>query len=318
MGSSKYFQQLANRCNVIANEIKDSDGFVSVARLVERFKARLLVRPLLVEGMLASSEALPNDAGGEARHQWCLLLDRETHDVSENEIAGEAFGSPLSARLRNTVAHELAHSLAFRSTEFGVVLPRRFTSDKTRKEFVESIERDTEKLSPLLLLSDAMLDRMFLPDKDRVSIQELCDAMRAAGVSRYVFVNRLNLLDLVDPHRIKSRPSLTNFAVGIGAWVSGNEATLNSWPLYSNFHGGRVPGFVFQLQKRVPLAANNVFSDSKFHLCGGLSNSTECVVPAGTPRNPSTINLPVRCSVEVGSRKAGSEFLFIIQSLETS
>lgn len=309
------FRQLASRCNHIAGEISDRDGFVSVQRLVERFGARLLVRPLLVEAMLASSEERLDGQCSAPRHQWCLLLDRETHDVNDLEIAGERFGFPLSARLRNTVAHELAHSISFRPTEFGVVFPKKFASKKTKQEFVRSVERETKKLSPLLLLPDLLLDRVFHPDKDTVSVQELCASMRSAGVSRYVFVNRLNLLELVDTKHLRSRRCMTNLAIGIGEWLSECEASFKEWPLFSNFEGGKVPSFLFQLQRDIPLAAKTVFPDPAFHLCGGSSDNMKCVVPAGTPRNPGVLKLPIRCSVEVGSRRVGSEFLFVIQSL---
>jgi hypothetical protein len=315
MSRAHYFRQLASRCNQIAGEVSDRDGFVSIHRLVERFGVSVLIRPLLVEAMLASTERIGDGRDSENGHRWCLMLDRETHAVKESEITHERFGSPLPARFRNTVAHELAHSLAFRPTEFGVQFPRQFTSEKSKQEFVQSIERETEKLSPLLLLTEAMLDRVFPPNEDRASIQELCITMRSAGASRYVFVNRLNLLDFVDELRLKSRRSMTNFAIGMGEWLPKGEVIFKEWPFFSNFEGGKVPGFLFQLQKRIPLNVKSVFVDSTFHLCGGSSDSTECVVLGGTPRNPGILSLPIRCSVEVGPRNVGSNFLFIIQSL---
>jgi hypothetical protein len=315
MSPAPYLKQLATRCSHIAGEIADDDGFVSVRGLTERFGASLLVRPLLVEGMLASTEQASDGLDGKSRHRWCLLLDRETHDVGSREIAEERFGFPLSSRMRNTVAHELAHSLAFRPTEFGVEFPRQFSSQKTKQEFVEAIERETEKLSPLLLMPDALLDRIFSTEKDALSIQELCAVMRNAGVSRYVFVNRVNLLKLVDPKRIHSRDCLSNIAIGIGEWSSDREAILKAWPLFTNFEGGKVPGFLFQLQRRIPVAAKSLFTDPAFGLCAGDSDTTELKVPAGTPRNPTTVTLPIRFTVETVPRKFGSEFLYVVQSL---
>jgi hypothetical protein len=315
MSPAIYLKQLATRCSHIAGEIADDDGFISVRGLTERFGASLLVRPLLVEGMLASTEQASEGPDGANRHRWCLLLDRETHDVGMREIAEERFGLPLSARMRNTVAHELAHSLAFRSTEFGVEFPRQFSSQKTKQEFVEAIERETEKLSPLLLIPDTLLDRIFSTAKKFLAIQELCDAMRNAGVSRYVFVNRVNLLKLVDPKRIHSRDCLSNVAIGIGEWISEREASLKVWPLFTNFEGGKVPGFLFQLQRRIPVAAKTLFTDPAFQLCAGDLDTTELEVSAGTPRNPTTVALPIRFTVEMVPRKCGNEFLYLVQSL---
>ena len=316
MSPALYLRQLATRCNHIAREISDADGFVSVRRLVERFGATLIIRPLLVEGMLASSEQSSESMNYENCHQWCILLDRETHEVGDREITAERFGSPLSARMRNTVAHELAHSLAFRSTEFGVEFPRNFTSQKSKQAFVEKIERETEKLSPLLLLTDTLLDRLFSTEKELVSVQDLCSVIRNAGVSRYVFVNRVQLLTMVDPKRLRSRRCLSNIAIGIGQWTSESNANLKVWPLFSNFEGGKVPGFLFKLQLRISLAANSIFADPAFHLCGGDLNTTDLEVPAGTPRNPATLKLPIRFAVETVPRKNGNEFLFLVQSLK--
>lgn len=315
MSLAPHLKQLAARCNHIAGEISDADGFVSVRRLVDRFGASLLIRPLLVEGMLASSEAPSEDQQRENRHRWYLLIDSETYEVDDREIAEERFGFPLSARMRNTVAHELAHSLAFRHNEFGVEFPRSFNSQKSKQAFVETVERETEKLSPLLLLTDTLLAQIFSIEKDRISVQELCSMAQKAGVSRYVLINRIQLLEMIDPQRLRSRRCLSNIAIGIGHWLSESEASLKVWPLFSNFEGGKVPNFIFQLQKRIPLDAKSIFSDSSFCLCGGSSETIEMEVYAGTPRNPEVMRLSIRFTVEVGPRKSGNEFLYIVQSL---
>ncbi len=216
--------------------------------------------------------------------------------------------------MRNTVAHELAHSLAFHPTEFGVEFPLNFGSRKSKEEFEQVIEKETERLSPLLLLPETLLDRIFSSDKETVSIRDLCAAMRGAGVSRYVFVNRVNLLELVDQKRIRSRSCLLNLAIGMGEWSSDRDATLKVWPLFSNFEGGKVPSFIFQLQRRIPVQAKNLFDDPTFHLCGGNSDTAEIAVPAGTPRNPDSFELPIRFAVEVTPRRRGTEFLFLVES----
>lgn len=312
MSSSQYFKQLAQCCIRIASEIADNNGFVSVQNLVKRFKAKLFIRPLLVEGMLASgSETNKNDGNG---HEWLLFIDSETSGVNSNDIEEERFGSPLPARLRNTVAHELAHSLAFRQTEFGVEFPKRSMSVKSRHEFVRTIEKETEKLSPFLLIPDNSLDRLFAPKKESITIQELTEFRNAIGVSRSVFINRLNLLSVSDEKRLRAyRQSLHNIAIGLGEWKSDSEAFLKDFPLYSRFDGGRVPSFIFQLQRRIEISAKALFKDVEFVLCGGKRNYTECMVSAGTPNTPNSIQLPIRCAIEDGTRKAGTKFLFTIQ-----
>jgi hypothetical protein len=121
-------------------------------------------------------------------------------------------------------------------------------------------------------------------------------------------------LKVSDEKRLRvHRQSLRNTAIGIGEWKSGDEAILKDFPLYSFFDGGKVPSFIFQLQKRIELSTKKVFKDVDFILNGGKRNYTECMVSAGTPTTPDSIQLPIRCSVEVGARKVGSHFMFIIQ-----
>src|SRR6266498_3218393 len=96
MSPAQYLKQIAVRCNHIAGEISDTDGFISVRRLLERFGATLIIRPLLVEGMLASSEQSSDGTDDRNHHRWCLLLDRETHDVGDPVFFLERRRPPIS------------------------------------------------------------------------------------------------------------------------------------------------------------------------------------------------------------------------------
>jgi hypothetical protein len=314
MRPSKHFQELAHCCNHLASEISDDNGFISVKRLVERFRARLVIRPLLVEGMLASSESRSNQK--DNKHQWSLIIDKEIHNFSDEDISNEKFGSPLTPRFRNTVAHELAHSLAFRPTEFGVQFPKLFKSEQSKRDFVEKIESETEKLSPLLLIPDSLLDQIFAKEKDRITIEELCRVKSSIGISRSVIINRINLLSFSDKNKLKAhRSSLHNLAIGIGEWKSKSEAVFKPFPLYSNFRGGRSPGFILKLERQMETLTKNIIFDPTFVLNGGELNTVDCVVPAGTSQSPDSTKMPIRCSIEKGTPKAGTEFLFIVQSL---
>src|SRR5688500_12181998 len=139
MTAPAYLRQLAKKCNHISSELSDESGFVGLKRLVARFDAELLVRPLLVEAMLSSTESASTHAGTGRRHRWCVLLDKETYDLKSLALSHESSGAPLPPRLRNTVAHELAHSLAFRATEFGVELPKKRNPTKNKRDFVDLI-----------------------------------------------------------------------------------------------------------------------------------------------------------------------------------
>ncbi len=276
--AENHLRLLAAKCNNIASECADAENFVSVSRLVTRFRTKLLFRPLLVEGMIASAESEPVPGHGAAAHQWYLLIDCETYRITGDDLENEKHGQPLPVRLRNTVAHELTHVLAFRANEFGVELPRLFKSAKSKRDFVYLIEKQTEKLSPLLLFTDGFLDRLFAPSKAKTSLEDLCSAMHSTGVSRYVLINRLNLVALSDTKGFWSRPSLNNLAVGIGEWLSQEEAIFKTWPVYSKFDAGRVPEFVLKLERGAQVPPKSIFADTGFSLCGGTSDSTESQV----------------------------------------
>src|SRR5712671_2398598 len=131
---------LAAVCTRIADQVSDDSGFVAMHKLLDHFGVELLIRPLLVEGTLAtlgSAEGTSN--------RWAVLLDREKYPVGEVQISGETIDSPLPARMRFTIAHELAHSLAFRPTEFGVRLPYRPGDRQSQGAFVRAVESETDK-----------------------------------------------------------------------------------------------------------------------------------------------------------------------------
>ncbi len=107
-------EELAAICNAVGEACSDEHGFVAVRSLLSRFKAELILRPLLVEAMIASVELHDSSA------RWAVLVDSERYPLDTGAIQRESLGSPLPARFRFTVAHELAHAVAFRPSEFGV------------------------------------------------------------------------------------------------------------------------------------------------------------------------------------------------------
>src|SRR5690242_18828138 len=101
-------QAIAKACVTISDEAATDSGFVPVRRLLDRFNVAIHMRPLLVEGMLAS---VPDDRGSP-RNKLTVLVDSETFGVANEEIRMESEAHPLPTRFRTTVAHELLHSLA--------------------------------------------------------------------------------------------------------------------------------------------------------------------------------------------------------------
>lgn len=308
---------LAEKCIEISDGLADRGGFVAARNLADRFDASIVLRPLLVEGMLASIEPDAQEVcGGRKKHRWAVLLDTETYvDVTQSHIENEDSANPLPARMRNTIAHELVHSFAFRATDFGVRLTKRDDSKESWNDFIKWIEEETEKLSPFLLIPDKYLDSRFSRNKTDVSIKDLQEVMWNMGVSRYVLVNRLKLLRLMDKMDILNRRSLSNLAVGIGAWLSHNEASFKQWPLFLNFERNIVPEFLIRLFQGKQPSLDTVFTDPSFFLCGGNEFVCEMAVRGGTSQTPNSKEMRISCLVENGSRKRGEEFLFIVRSI---
>lgn len=311
MRGSADLSRLPHLCASISNEISDEDGFVPVRSLLRRFQARLVVRPLLVEAMLASvAEGNGSDIDST---RWTVLVDRDTHPVSDDDVQVEAKGKALSPRFRNTVAHELVHSIAFRPGAFGVDL--RVERDADYSAFVDQIEAVTEKLSPLLLISDKALRRLIDDAERPLSVEDFAHIARAMGVSREVLVSRLSSIPLGDEHRFRQSVALRNQALVVGEWIDGQQAVLRSWPQFWNFDRNIVPAFVLGLNKhdRIPIAS--FCSDSAFEGCGGWREWVEFEVKAGVVGAPDSHSMRIRISMERAERRPRAQFLFAVHKI---
>jgi len=300
-------EHLAKACTAIANDVTDDSGFIPVRSLLARFDARLIVRPLLVEGMLASEES------GSDKNKWIVLIDSDTYQVSDSALAGESSRAPLDSRLRNTVAHELVHSFAFRPSEFGIRL-RNMPEGSDSKEVVHVIERETERLSPLLLWSEKGLERFLKNKQKSCSLDELMDAMRAMGISRAVLVNRLGLLGRTN--RLRESPGLRNIAVGLAEWNRWGTAVFKGWPLFLNFDRNIAPGFCFAVLQQEGVLAQDVLKDHMFAMCGGPKQSVDLTVDAGTEQSPSSSRMEIHISCEDIHKEPGTEFMYVVHGTE--
>ncbi len=311
MLAANELERFAEVCTAIGNEVADDDGFVPVRNLLARFHTSLLIRPLLVEGMLASVE---NKSGNNFdASQWAVLLDSETYPINELQVKEESLEQPLPSRLRNTIAHELVHSLAFRPSEFGIRLRMHSNSEKSQSALVQAIERETERLSPLLLWPEKALAKLLSGKKQSLSVEDLKWVCRSMGISRYVLINRLRLLRPTDANGFRYRDGLKDLAIGIGSWVDGGNAVLRSWPLFVNFDRNIVPAFLHKLVHQDRMPAKTVFADEMFAMCGGLQNTVEFLTDAGSSAVPNAERMKVQCSIEHANKKNGSEFLYVIR-----
>lgn len=299
---------IASLCKAIGNEVTDDTGFVPVRRLLSRFHAELHIRPLLVEGMLASVD---HKNGGK----WAVLVDSETYPVSKLDVEEERPTRPLPQRMRNTIAHELVHSLAFRTSEFGLRLKARIESNESLREFVEAIELETEKLSPLLLWSEKGLEMLLKGRKETLSLSDLLGVQEDVGISRYVLINRLILLQRdSDSREFFYSAGLRNLAIGIGQWGP-QGGHFKCWPIFWNFDNGIVPSFLLKISGHDGLPAREVLSDESFAMLGGPNSVVTLDATAGTQTVPNAKKMEVQIAVEEVLRRQGNEFLFVVRRI---
>lgn len=295
----------ARACVSIADSSADEQGFVTVSSLLERFHARLLIRPLLVEGMLATQPG--------TQSEWAVLVDSETYAVTADDVQRETADRPLPSRLRFTVAHELVHSLAFRTSDFGIRLSNSIDTDDAKSAVVQALEDHTDRLTPLLLLSETTLVRFFKDRGARTSASQIAQLAQLAGVSRRTLIGRLRGLPATTADRV-SRYSLNNLAVCIGEWRE-RHAVIRKGPLFARFDRNVLPEFLLQLPSQDRLPAPEAFPDPSFAACGGDRTEFECALNAGSVGVPRAHKMPVHCSLEATARTVGTEFFLVVRKM---
>lgn len=301
--SPEELSAFARGCIELANTVADEHGFVPIRDLLKRFRARLIIRPLLVEGMLAP---LPGEDG------WAVLVDSETYAVTESDVAQEYTDAPLPSRLRFTVAHELAHSLAFRPSEFGIRLRSTVNTEDSKKAVVAAIERVTDRLAPLLLVPENKLTS-FCRSVSQPSVRDFAEFRRRAGVSREVLINRLRLLSNANTAALRDLCALNNVAICLGEWLDSRVAALRSWPVFFNFERNIVPEFLLKLLHQDRLLVRAVFDREILAPRGVQHQDIQLTVAAGTASVPDAEQMSVRCSLEAISPEAGSKFLVFVR-----
>lgn len=264
---------------------------------------------MLVEGMLARLPLEPASGDGS---RWAVAIDSELSGMNKDGVLAETSERPLPVRVRNTVAHELAHSLAFRSTEFGLRLSLNRTDGTTEQAFVREIEKETEKLSPLLLIPASALRRLVQGREEPVSAANLANFARTMGVSREVLISRLATLPGADGEDFRERKGLYRLGVGIGFWDSDGQAHLGAWPLFQNFERAMPPTFMARLasNRQKDVAISDLVNDPDFALLGGNSLYTEFETTVAADPMRGGARIQVRLSVEPGARRPGSRFIF--------
>lgn len=298
---SSELKRFAAACAEFGDRAADETGFVALHRVAALLKAEVEFRPMLVEGVIAK----PKGPGA-----WKVLIDSDMHEVTPEMFASEDRTKPLTARLRNTVAHELLHTLSFRAEEFGFALERQ--EKETRADALKRFEAETESFSPFLLMSQAFLER-------QLTEQELSVSTAVAwrdhwALSREVVVSRLGLMQYLPEFRLRYHNSVSNVAIGLAEWVTPDSATLMEWPLYYSFENGIVPELVLKARNKGKPRLQDLVVDLACYLNGGTNSGSSVEMAAGTSNNPSSDRLPVAVTLEPVPREKGETFFVTVRS----
>jgi IrrE N-terminal-like domain len=292
--------RMAMACSDIGAAVADPDGFVPIRSLLRQFGAELVLRPLLVEAMLVSQ-----------RGRWIVLLDAERSGVTQSAIDAESSRSALPVRARNTVVHELVHALAFKRTDDAIVWRESLGGAQTNPDWVKAVERETEKLSPLLLIPDKQLELRLRPFDSALTLAQLKSLQRTFGVSREVLINRLCRLKDNDPFSLLARDALVDLAIGTGTVGEGGSADLLGWPIFLNFDRNVVPSGLMELQRRRRMPAAEVFPGA-MQVGEGRALPGLLSTAAGTGRIADIETMRVRIEVEQTQALSERRFLIVV------
>jgi hypothetical protein len=305
-------EDLFRSCMQIANEEALDSGFVPVRKLAARLNAQVVFRPLLVEAMIAA-----NTAPTDGEYDWKVLLDVNRFGADSEIFELEDDKSHMSYRSRNTIAHELLHTFAFKK-EGGKFVPKLFEWKEQRgSKTVNFLEDEAEKLSSLLLIPEASLLKFLAPERELVGIRDLVFAYHKYGVSRQVFINRFKQLCMDDAEKVLTRRRcLRGVAIGMGEWTSESSYSLKTWPVFQNFENRYQPDFILEAKS---LRSNSIDMSqdfgADFYLCGGNADEVVFTAHEGTARFPETNRCEFRLSVEKVARRPYQKFLFILHRL---
>ncbi len=297
-------QRHAAACAEAADRSADVDGFVAVRRLVEHFGADLIAQPLLYEGMIAAPKS--------DKAKWLVLVDSLESGFSSQKYNDECAANALPPRLRFTIAHELGHLLQFKSSGS----PPKSGTTQSRKDEIDSLEREADTLSPLLLISESAFEKRLAVGTEPLTLRQILEAKAKWGVSREVLVNRFNLLSKYDPKGLRLRAPLQNLGLGLCVWSKDRQAMLVNWPKpFCNFAENLVPAFLRENRPGKAMALNTLFPDPAFILNGGKNDSAVATLGGGTPANPQIEKMTVRLTVEPVPPAINRTFIVLVQRI---
>lgn len=293
---------IAERCRQIGSQVRSERNFVRVWDLAEKLNAYIVARPLLVEASLASND----DPGAFDARDWVVLLDSGRFGISEFDLRNESRESPLPPRLRNTIAHELTHILAFKGERAASGFFHEQRSGETQDQYLRRIEKDIEAFSPLLLISEQVVERICTT---KHSLSEINELRKQCVVSREVFISRLNLAFIQDRSKTHYATGLSKTLIGLAEWGSQSAVRALPWPYFFGFND-LLPDFIRASLNGEETDLSKLIDDSDFILCGGDKPETFVSLKVGTEQKPTAEEKVFLFEAEDVPRERGKKFLF--------
>lgn len=302
-------ENLFRDCINLANNVASPTGFVPVIKLVERLNAEVTFRSLLVEAMLTV-----NSSPSEGSADWKILLDIDRFKRDSEIYPVESDDCKMSNRCRNTIAHELLHTFAFKK-ENNKFVPRLYEwQHQSGTKMVNYLEKEAENLSSVLLIPNESLLRFFESSHEKLDFNRFVDRYRGYGVSREIFINRLKFLRNHAFHHVLNCDCLKNVVIGMGQWSTTGEPEFKTWPIFSNFEKRFQPQFLLESKRkkkdsiRIPASA----TDFNQKIRDNQSASFEGFI--GTEKFPETTCCKFTVEIEDTEKKPLNKFLFLMKT----
>jgi hypothetical protein len=302
-------ENLFQDCINLANDVASPTGFVPVRKLVERLNAEVIFRSLLVEAMITV-----NSSPSEGCADWKILLDIDRFKRDSEIYPVESDDCKMSNRCRNTIAHELLHTFAFKQ-ENNKFVPRLYEwQQQSGTKTVNYLEKEAENLSSVLLIPSESIFEFLNRNRHQLEFIHLLEWYRGYGVSREIFINRIKFLRNHMFDHALGYGCLKNIMIGIGQWSSSGEAQLNTWPVFANFEKNFAPQFLIESKRnrersmKVTLPPEQFTQSLRDNSCATFSGFI------GTEKFPESTRCKFTVEIEEVEKKPLTKFLFLMKA----
>lgn len=297
--------EIVKKCISTSQKVASDNGFVCVHKLAEELDAEVIFSPILVEAVIAKKSDLNNEGP-----LWKIVVNEEDLGDEPDMFKKETYENPLSVRLRNTIAHELVHTFQFNVRDDKLVLGKVSDSVSRSDAVLRRIEREAHRLTSFLLLPRFHFHRMIRQLPKYCGVDDLVRIREHFAVSRYIFVQALQNLRMVDDENILYADSLKDVMVGVGFFGDDGVPRFQQWPTFRNFMDNSSPDFVFKNDNAkfflIPGISEGSMMDSKFE------NGAKIRTYEGSKVVPRYRKVDYILTTEAVSVSPGSRFLFML------